>query len=126
VVPVKGVHMSKWFGRKKNGMLLGAAKGIGAAYARDYAKLCHTLSFIDIDKEAGMRLKEDLEREYCIHVFFFHGNVYDEEDMDIFCKAVKEQFGSVHFLFNGFRNCPYLFMANDVLASGAVMECIGA
>lgn len=118
--------MGKLFRGKKNGMLLGAAKGIGAAYARDYAKQCQTLSFIDIDKEAGMRLKEDLEREYCIHVFFFHGNVYDEADMDIFCKAVKEQFGQVHFLFNRFRYCPYLPMAVGVLADGAVKEYIGA
>ena len=118
--------MNKWFCRKKNGMLLGAAKGVGAAYARDYAKHCHTISIIDIDKEAGLRLKADLEREYCIRVFFFHGDVYDEEDLDVFCKAVKEQFGPVHFLFNRFRNCPYLFMAGSVLASGAVMECIGA
>lgn len=118
--------MGKWFQRKKNGMLLGAAKGIGAAYARDYAKQCQTISFIDIDKEAGMRLKEDLEREYRIRVFFFHGNIYDEADMDIFCKAVKEQFGPVDLLFNSFRNCPYLSMTNGILASGAVSECVGA
>lgn len=122
---VKGIFMNKSLCRKKNGMLLGAAKGIGAAYARDYAKQCRTLSIIDIDKEAGMRLKEDLEREYRIPVFFFHGNIYDETDMDIFCKAVKEQFGPVDLLFSSFRNCPYLSMTKEMLASGAVSECIG-
>ena len=123
---MKGLFKKKSLCRKKNGVLLGAAKGIGAAYARDYAKQCHTISFIDIDKEAGLRLKRDLEQEYRIHVFFFHGDVYDESDMDIFCKAVKEQFGKVDLLFNGFRNCPYLFMTKEMLASGAVLEYIGA
>lgn len=123
---MKGIFKKKLLCRKKNGMLLGAAKGIGAAYARDYAKQCHTISFIDIDKEAGMRLKEELEREYRIHVFFFHGNIYDESDMDIFCKVVKEQFGQVDLLFCSFRNCPYLSMAKEMLASDAVSECIGA
>ena len=123
---MKGLFKKKSLCRKKNGVLLGAAKGIGAAYARDYAKQCHTISFIDIDKEAGLRLKQDLEQEYRIHVFFFHGDVYDESDMDIFCKAVKEQFGKVDLLFNRFRNCPYLFMTKEMLASGAVLEYIGA
>lgn len=111
---------------KKVGMLLGAAKGIGAAYARDYAKECAALSFIDIDKEAGMRQKEELEREYHIKVFFFHGDIYVEDDMDTFCKAVMDQYGSVHFFFNHFRNCPYLYMAEQLIAAGAVMECIEA
>lgn len=123
---MKGMFMNKSSCRKKNGMLLGAAKGIGAAYARDYAKQCQTISFIDIDKEAGMRLKEDLEREYRVRVFFFHGNIFDESDMDIFCKAVKDQFGKIDLLFCGFRNCPYLFMTKEMLALGAVSECIGA
>ncbi|MCM1102718.1 MAG: SDR family NAD(P)-dependent oxidoreductase [Clostridium sp.] len=123
---MKGIFKKKSLGTKKNGMLLGAAKGVGAAYARDYAKQCRTISFIDIDKDAGMRLKADLEREYRVHVFFFHGNIYDEADMDIFCKAVKEQFGLVDLLFCGFRNCPYLFMTDEMLALGAVSECVGA
>lgn len=116
--------MHRHLQNKKNGMLLGAAKGIGAAYARDYAKECATVSFIDTDKEAGMRLKEELEREYRIRVFFFHGDIYAEEDMDIFCKAVMDQFGPIHFFFNRFRNCPYLSMAKAVLAEGAVEDCV--
>ncbi len=109
---------------KKNGMLLGAAKGIGAAYARDYARECAVVSFIDIDKEAGLCLKAELEREYRVRVFFFHGDIYSEEDMDIFCKVVMDQFGRVDFFFNRFRNCPYLFMAKEILAEGARVENI--
>lgn len=109
---------------RKTCMLLGTTEGKGADYARKYAAEDCTIVFMDIDKEKGYQLKEELERDYDTKVFFFHGDLYAEDEVDIFLKAVKQQFKRVHYCFCNCWNWPYQGMLNNILIKEATVQCI--
>ncbi len=52
------------------------------------------IAIMDRNKELGKKIKAELERIYHIKVFFFHGDMNDEEDRDIFFTAVSEIYGN--------------------------------
>ena len=52
------------------------------------------IAIMDRNKELGKKIKAELERIYHIKVFFFHGDMNDEEDRDIFFTAVSEMYGN--------------------------------
>lgn len=108
----------------KNCVVLGGASGAGAEYVRVYAARKYRIAFMDMDKQAGKDLKERLEREYGGRIFFFHGDAYSEEDMDIFLKAVRQQFGRTNSFFYNLWNWPYLSMMGYLLAKKATVACI--
>ena len=56
------------------------------------------IAFMDTDKDLGKMIKEELERVYHVTVFFFHGDVGNEEDRDIFFAAVKEMYGGTDYI----------------------------
>lgn len=52
------------------------------------------IAIMDTNKELGRRIKAELERIYHVKVFFFHGDMNDEEDRDIFFAAVEAMYRS--------------------------------
>lgn len=75
--------------------------GTGAAeysMLEKYACQGCTIAFMDTNKELGRMIKEQLENNYQVKVFFFHGDIGSEEDTDIFFTAVKEMFGRMDYM----------------------------
>ncbi len=64
-----------------------------------YASLGCRIAFMDTNKELGRMIKAELENIYQVTVFFFHGDVDNEEDRDIFFTAVEEMYGKPDFIF---------------------------
>lgn len=76
----------------------------GRTGAREYSLLekyasqgCR-IAIMGTDKELGRMIKEELERIYQVAVFFFHGDIENEEDRDIFFTAVKEMYGRTDYI----------------------------
>ena len=63
-----------------------------------YASQGCSIAFMDKNKELGRLIKEEIERVYHVAVFFFHGDVEQEEDRDIFFAAVKEMYGGTDYI----------------------------
>lgn len=59
-----------------------------------YAGQGFGIAIMDTNKELGRRIKAELERIYHVKVFFFHGDMNDEEDRDIFFTAVEAMYQS--------------------------------
>lgn len=59
-----------------------------------YANQGCGIAIMDRNKELGRKIKEELERIYHVKVFFFHGDVNEEEDRDIFFAAVRQMYGN--------------------------------
>ena len=53
---------------------------------------------MDRKKELGRKGKEARERIYHIKGVFFHGDMNDEEDRDIFFTAVSEIYGNANYI----------------------------
>lgn len=77
---------------------------VGVTGAKEYSLLekyagqgCG-IAFMDKNKELGRKIKAELERIYHIKVFFFHGDMDDEEDRDIFFAAVSEMYGRAKYI----------------------------
>ncbi|MDE7446290.1 MAG: hypothetical protein K2N15_11420 [Lachnospiraceae bacterium] len=58
-----------------------------------YASKGCVIALMNKNKELGSKIKEELEKIYHVGVFFFHGDVENEEDKDIFFAAVEELYG---------------------------------
>ena len=56
------------------------------------------IAFMDKNKELGSMIKEELESVYYVPVFFFHGDIDNEEDRDIFFTTVKEMYGGTDYI----------------------------
>lgn len=56
------------------------------------------IAFMDKNKDLGRMIKEELESVYHVPVFFFHGDMNNEEDRDIFFTAVKEIYGRTDYI----------------------------
>lgn len=56
------------------------------------------IAFMDKNKELGSMIKEELESVYHVPVFFFHGDIDNEEDRDIFFTTVKEMYGGTDYI----------------------------
>lgn len=63
-----------------------------------YASQGCRIAFMDVNKEFGMQLKQKLEDTYGVSVFFFHGDMKSEEDMDLFMGAIEGMYGGVDYL----------------------------
>lgn len=75
--------------------------GLGAkefAMLEKYALQGCTIAFMDKNKELGKRVKSELEREYHVPIFFFHGDIQSEEDRDLFKGAVQEMYGGADYI----------------------------
>lgn len=63
-----------------------------------YAKEGCMIAVMDENKKLGEKLKREFESKYHITVFFFHGNVKSEEDMDLFHGAIHELYGGINYI----------------------------
>ena len=63
-----------------------------------YASQGCRIAFMDKNKELGGMIKEQLESIYHVAVFFFHGDVENEEDRDIFFTSVEEMYGRTDYI----------------------------
>ncbi len=63
-----------------------------------YANQGCGIAIMDLNKELGRRIKEELERIYHVKVFFFHGDAGSEEDRELFFSAVKYMYGDTAYI----------------------------
>jgi len=82
-------------------VVLGGASGVGRKYVEEWAKSGKQVAYIDIDKASGKSLKEKLDKECAKEsVFFFHGDINNEEDREIFESVIRERYGRVDCFLN--------------------------
>lgn len=82
-------------------VVFGGASGVGRKCVVEWAKSGRKVAYIDIDKESGKSLKEELDRECAEeNVFFFHGDINNEEDREIFESVVRYRYGRVDCFLN--------------------------
>lgn len=86
--------------RDKVCVVIGGAVGAGKKAVEKMAADGGIVAFMDTDKEAGCRLRDELIEQYCGEVWFFHGDAASEEDTEIFTAAVNGQFGEIDYLVN--------------------------
>ena len=87
----------------RNGKVCVLTGGTGAreySILEKYASQGCRIAFMDTNKEDGRMIKEELETLYDVAVFFFHGDINSEEDMDIFFTAVKEMYGRMDYVIS--------------------------
>lgn len=81
-------------------IVLGGAKGVGRRCVEKWIKSGRQVAYMDIDKASGKALKAELDQKYEADVFFFHGDVNDEEDREIFRSVVLERYGRIDCFLN--------------------------
>lgn len=85
--------------QKKICVVVGGAKGRGSCLMEEYAGQNYNIAFMDTDKTFGRELKNKVEKKYGKKVFFFHGDVDSEEDLELFAGAVIGQYKKVDCLY---------------------------
>lgn len=85
--------------KDKTAVITGGAHGIGKALVKGFLAHSAKVAFIDQDKEAGMRLKKELEKAG-EDVLFFHGNLTDPKTLREFVQEVSDTYGDVTYLIN--------------------------
>lgn len=63
-----------------------------------YAVMGCKIAFMERNAILGKKIKEELEKNYQVPVFFFHGDYDSEEDRDLFENAVNEMFGGADYM----------------------------
>ena len=81
-------------------VLTGGTGAMEYSILEKYASQGCRIAFMDTNKEVGRMIKEELETLYDVAVFFFHGDINSEEDMDIFFTAVKEMYGRMDYVIS--------------------------
>lgn len=109
-------------------VIVGGAGEKGSEVIKGYARNHYKIAFMDIDKEAGSRLKNKLEKEYGTKVFFFHGDAKSEEDLELFAGAVIGQYQKIDCLYyynhiTGSRG-EIVNLLRHNLKKGSVVRCI--
>lgn len=84
----------------KISVVIGGAKGIGKGIVQELARQGSNVAFLDLDLEAGRRLKEETELLYGVDIFFFNGDTCMQDDLETFANAVIGQYGKVDFVIN--------------------------
>ncbi|AWH51774.1 oxidoreductase [Stenotrophomonas sp. ESTM1D_MKCIP4_1] len=89
-------RMNKVVAKNNVAVITGAAKGIGAALARELHARGMKLALLDSDAEGVSALAAELGE----NVVPYQGDVTSEREFTAFRDAVIERFGSVHLLVN--------------------------
>lgn len=76
-------------------IVLGGAGGVGKRCVERCVECGINVAYMDIDKAVGKALKAKLDKEYGVNVFFFHGDVNNEEDRELFESAAIAMYGQV-------------------------------
>lgn len=84
----------------KTAVITGAARGIGAAIALEYASLGANLALIDLDQEAAAALSARCVEDYGVNAKAYACNVVDFGAVKETVAAIKGDFGSVEILVN--------------------------
>lgn len=86
--------------RRKNCVVTGGANGIGKEIVLNMARTGYNVAFIDLDPEAGKKLREDIQLMFGVDAFFFHGDICMQDDVETFSNAVIARFRCVDVLVN--------------------------
>jgi len=82
----------------KVGLVTGGASGIGEAVVREFVKAGVRTVFLDIDRQRGQALEDEVGPEgACL---FFHGDVSEESSCASFVQKAESAYGPVSFLVN--------------------------
>ncbi len=103
--PDKGATTKYKYGRRPmlgRGVcvVFGGASGVGRKYVKEWAKSGRQVAYIDINKTSGRSLMEELGEECAKNVFFFHGDINNEEDKELFECVVRDRYGMVECFLN--------------------------
>lgn len=106
-------------------VVLGGIKGTGKSIAKTFAREKCNIAFMDSDKQEGRKLRDEIEKDYGVECFFFHGNTESQEDLEFFAGGIIGQYEKVDVLINnvniyscnGVENCCYEKM-NQVFNMG--------
>lgn len=77
-------------------LITGGANGIGRCIAEHFLEAGALVAVLDADASAGQRLAD----AYQDRLFFFAGDVADQNVLDAFVSAVAARFPKIHFLIN--------------------------
>ncbi|HEX9059737.1 MAG TPA: SDR family NAD(P)-dependent oxidoreductase, partial [Clostridia bacterium] len=80
-------------------VVTGGANGIGLSIVREFARLGAKLAIIDIDKQAGEKLLNEI-KGMGSDVLFFLGDIAFEDTLKAFTAKVIETYGRVDYLIN--------------------------
>lgn len=80
-------------------VITGGAAGIGRCLVEEFAKLGAQVAFIDCDKAAGEATQAAVAAAGG-RVFFFHGDVAGQADLEAFAQQVAERCRRVDYLIN--------------------------
>ncbi len=80
-------------------VVTGGANGIGLSIVREFARLGAKLAIIDIDKQAGEKLLDEIKGMGSDGLFFL-GDIAFEDTLQAFASKVIETFGKVDYLIN--------------------------
>lgn len=81
---------------RTTGIITGGASGLGAATARALVRSGGQIAIIDLDREKGEKLADELGDR----AIFFPVDVIQEKEMDEAVEKVKEAFGTIHIVCN--------------------------
>ena len=80
-------------------IITGGASGIGKASVIEFAKEGAKVIFADIQKEKGIKLKDDLvKKKY--HVDFFHLDISELNSVDSLLNYIVDEYGRLDIAFN--------------------------
>ena len=98
-------------------LITGAAKGIGAAIAKEFASLntyniC--INYNTSEKEA-IELKKELEEKYSVNVEIYKADISNREEVDSMVDKILSKFSSIDVLVNNAGICEYKLFTDITL-----------
>ncbi|HKM03535.1 MAG TPA: SDR family oxidoreductase [Lachnospiraceae bacterium] len=81
-------------------VVLGGMNDTCISIAKTFAIDKCNIAFMDSNKQVGKEIKNEIEHQYDVKCFFFHGDPESQEDLEFFVGGIIGQFGMVDFFIN--------------------------